>query len=123
MIPKIFVKEITCADGAEDTEVEMGFVPDHVKVINQMATGGTEISMWEWCSHMPDLAGFKHIADGSASIYVASGGHISKLDETTVQSTPDPVQITKKQGITIAAAFHDTSDVITVIGFRSDVGD
>jgi len=120
MLPTIFVKEITVANGAVDTEVEMGFVPDYAKVTNQMAAT-TEITMWEWAPTMPDLGGIKHTFDGGCS-YVATGGHISKLDTRTVQTT-DPVQITKKQGIKIAAAFHDTDDVITVIGFRSDVGD
>jgi len=127
VIPKVFVKEIICADGAVDTEVDMGFVPDSVQVINQMAAT-TEVSMWIWCSHMPDLAGYKHLADGSASVYVSSGGDISKLDETAIDpgtenDDADPTRVEAKQGIKIAAAFHDTDDVITVIGLRSDLGD
>lgn len=126
MFPEIFVKEITCADGALDTEVVMGFVPDMVIVANQMAAT-TETTGWIWAKHMPDLAGVKLLFDGGIS-YVATGGHISALDETiidkgTENDDADPTRVESKQGITIAAAFHDTDDVISVFAFKSEAGD
>ena len=126
MFPEIFVKEITCVEGATDTEVIMGFVPDMVIVANQMALT-TEVTAWIWSKHMPDLAGLKLLFAGGIE-YVATGGHISALDETTIDpgtenDDADPTRVESKQGITIAAAFHDTSDVISVFAFKSEAGD
>lgn len=124
MVPKIFKKTITCADGAAVTNVDMGFVPDWVIVRNRNVAD-TEILEWQWGKSMDDATGWKtikHATNGDMTTWAASGGDISKLDTKTIQTT-NPVTVLHQKGIIIAAAFHDTSDVIDIVAFRSDVGD
>ena len=97
-------------------ELDLGFVPDYIKLVNLNAAE-TEVMIYEWWSHMGDSVALAHIQiDGSTSDAVYSvkkdtSGVITKLDTTTIQ-TSDPVKKTAKRGVIIATGWLDDNDEI-----------
>jgi hypothetical protein len=114
--------------------LNLGGVPNYVKVINAMAASG-EIAVLEWFKEMGDAAEvqWKAIADngstaGLAVACVSSGGYISAYDGNAVDAgtsdtDADPCRVTGGAGITIATGFMDDNDEIYVMAVFTDIDD
>jgi len=117
------------ADGAE-VDLELGFVPDYIRLINANATG-TEQMRIEWFHECGDGLGFSVTAAGIMT-WLTSAHPISALDEATIDEgtendDDDPCRIEGKLGVTIAAGFGDDADEIWFVAFgnanEEDYGD
>jgi hypothetical protein len=111
------------ADG-NAVNIQLGFVPDHVKIFNQMAALGENIGA-EWFGiDGGDNAGFtigsmSKDSAGTTTRYNASAAYVSDYDATSVQ-TSDPIQVTGGQGFIVAASFMDDGDEIWYMAMRAD---
>ena len=114
------------ADGAL-VNIQLGFVPDYVKIMNQNAVLGEDIGAEWFGTDAGDNIGFTIAMiedDGSTGAvstrYNASAAPISDYDATSVQSTPDPIQVTGGKGFIVAAAFMADGDEIWYMAMRAD---
>lgn len=118
--------------------LELGFVPDYIKIWNLAAAAG-EIAIQEWFSDLGDAFAIVHrmlVDNGSTGTdtveYITSGGAISKLDTTTIDAgtendDTDPVRKTASKGVTIATGWSDDDDEVYYLAIGNanfeDIGD
>ena len=109
-----------------DVILDLGFVPDYLKLFNANAATG-EVMAIEWFNQAGAGKEFHTtvIADngttGNASFgYVSSGGEVEATVESTTVQTSDPVQVTGKRGVQIDASWMDDGDVIYYIAIKAD---
>lgn len=120
------------ADG-DAVNLELGFVPAYMRLVNLNAADG-EVSIIEWFgTEMGDDKAVQHTIlkndggdDNSNIAYVTSSGYVSAYGSTTVVDSgtedddDDPVRVTNRLGVTIAAAWMDDSDEIFYIAVSPD---
>lgn len=99
--------------------VEVGFVPDYVKVVNANAATGEIMALesWKGQSDGDSFATTIIADDGSTSDtnYGVEGTNGLSEYDTEVIQTSDPITNTGFKGFTIPAAFQDASDVLHYI--------
>jgi len=109
-----------------DVILNLGFVPDYLKLFNANAASG-EVMAIEWFNQSGEGKEFHttRIADSGSTgntnfSYVSSGGEVeATVEEATVQ-TSDPVQVTGKRGVQIDASWMDDGDVIYYLAIQAD---
>lgn len=106
--------------------LELGFIPDYLELINANAVTG-EVAVIKWFgAEQGDDKAFQYtilVDNGSTGdanfATVASGGHASAFDTQTV-NTSNPVKITGEYGVTIAATWMDDDDEIWYVAMQGD---
>ena len=94
-----------------DIDVELGFTPSYVKVINR-----TQATMLEWVQGMGDDNGIEYASGGGLTSVTSDG--ITALSTSSVQTT-DPVTVTGFNGFQIPAAFQSDGDELYYIAARN----
>lgn len=115
----------TITGTGSDIDVDLGFIPSYVKVINRTALGaaGTLVAL-EWFEGMGDdnAVGINAIQDDSATttynLANKTSDGITSLQTSSVQ-TSDPVAMTGFNGFRIPAAFQAADDELYYIAARN----
>jgi len=113
------------ADG-NDVILNLGFVPDYLKLCNANAATG-EIAVIEWFNQCGAGKEFETriIADngstGNTSFrYLSSGGEVEATVEQATVQTSDPIQVTGSRGVQVDASWMDDGDVIYYLAIQAD---
>jgi len=119
-----FVTGSVTGTGA-DIDVDLGFQPSYVKVINrtQLGTAGNLVGL-EWFQGMGDdnALGINAVQDDSSTttynLADKTSDGITPIATNSVQTT-DPVTVTGFNGFQIPAAFQSDGDELYYIAARS----
>lgn len=106
-------------------DVNLGFKPSYVKVINRSNLGTSgNLAALEWFEGMGDdnAVGINVVAEGGTASTVnlinKTSGGITILETSTVQ-TADPVTVIGFNGFSIPAAFQENGDELYYIAARN----
>jgi len=115
------------ADG-NDVDLPLGFIPDHLELVNSAAADGEviKIEWWRCAGVGKELHFIRHANDAGSDrdtpIWETSGEIEAEVSGGTVYNAGDPnlVKVTGDYGVTIDASFMDDSDEIYYTAIRAD---
>jgi hypothetical protein len=109
-----------------DVVLDLGFIPDYLKLINANAAAG-EVAAIEWFNQLGATKEFQTviIADsgstGNANFaYNDASAEIEATVEQSSVQTSEPVKPLGKRGVQIDASWMDDSDVIYYLAIAAD---
>ena len=109
-----------------DVVLDLGFIPDYLKLINANAAAG-EVAAIEWFNQLGAKKEFQTviIADsgstGNANFaYNSSTAEIEATVEQSSVQTSEPVKPLGSRGVQIDASWMDDSDVIYYLAIAAD---
>jgi hypothetical protein len=105
-----FVTKAVTGTGS-DIDVDLGFTPSYVKVINR-----TQVTMLEYCEGMGDDNAIEYASGGGLTSISTDG--VTVISKSSVDSG-DPVTFSGFHGVQIPAAFQSDSDELYVIAARN----
>lgn len=113
------------ADG-NDVKLDLGFIPDYIKLINANAATG-EVAVIEWFNQLGAAKEFQTVivADNGSTgntnfKYNSSTAEVEATVEGHKVQTTNPIMVYGDRGVQIDTSWMDDSDVIYFIAIASD---